>query len=239
MLVLLESPAQKGQLESDRWIMVAWCLMLFSEITNGPFRFYAESVGLAMMVYFPKAVATLLVVAWAALNISQGAVFFSLAMIFVAAVVAVENSLPLPQIGFGFWVFQYLLVGVPLWSTIGRHQIYFIKSCLIGWAIAVVGVIINSQINFPWVGFEYSIGGVDIEGSREWSTFDIDRLAGFGRASIASASQILALSLVLFPVCYKKSKIGAVFLRRSRLMRFTSQLQNRSLALTFFRFLFF
>ncbi len=70
---------------------------------------------------------------------------------------------------------------------------------------AIIGILINYFIAFPWEGLEYSIGGVDIEGVRAWADiFSIKRLSGFSRTSYDAAIQMLLLGLFLF--CHLKNK---------------------------------
>jgi hypothetical protein len=59
-------------------------------------------------------------------------------------------------------------------------------------------VTVNSVIDYPWEGFAYSVGDVDIEGAREWyATGGGKRIAGLARASFDAGVHVLALSLLL------------------------------------------
>ena len=192
----------------DIWMLLTWLAILLSEVLNAPFRFYAENAGLSAVVYLPKILCTAVVILWLS-NLSRVSILVTLTFA-SAALVAFLNEISPQQIFFGFWIFLYSLTGISILGFVERNEDIFFKTCVAGWLIATIGVIANSYVTYPWVGFGYSIGGVDIEGSREWSTFDVDRLAGFGRASITSACQILILSLFALPRVTKRSRILAV-----------------------------
>ena len=61
--------------------------------------------------------------------------------------------------------------------------------------------------DMPWTGLTYQLVETEIEGSREWTTFGVERVAGFARASFAAADQLLLLALPL------------MFFSRSRILR--------------------
>lgn len=201
-----------GKVFDDRSIYLSWYLIMLSEVLSGPFRFYLEGMGLSLLVYMPKVMALGILFRWIGKYESDRLVLPVLVMFAISGIIALIYGLSIGQIGFGLWIYLYLLFGIPMWVTIQGNEKRFIHSCLVGWLIAVVGVFINSQTTFPWVGFGYTIAGVEVEGNREWSTYDIDRLAGFGRTSINTAGQILVLSLVALPVLYRRSKVTSVAL---------------------------
>jgi hypothetical protein len=64
--------------------------------------------------------------------------------------------------------------------------------------IAIGGVIINSFVSYPWVGVSYQIGGVEVEGAREWQTSGGNaRLSGLARSSFDVAGQIVVAAGLL------------------------------------------
>ncbi len=98
---------------------------------------------------------------------------------------------------FGLWVLIPFLGGIMafptlanVWSRTGRYAFVL-------WAVAASGVLINVVYPWPWMGFEYTLAGLEIEGSRLWYTAGLVRLAGFSRASFDAANQILLLAAVL------------------------------------------
>jgi len=78
--------------------------------------------------------------------------------------------------------------------------------------VASLGVIFDYFIDYPWMGFSYEFAGETIEGSRVWSTHDINRLAGFGRTSFSTAVIIGILGLLLLSSMAKTGKNKKMFL---------------------------
>jgi hypothetical protein len=68
---------------------------------------------------------------------------------------------------------------------------------------AIIGVVINYFLEFPWEGLEYRLGGMDIEGVRSWmELIGVKRLSGFARSSYDAAVQILLLVIFLIFLKY-------------------------------------
>jgi hypothetical protein len=64
--------------------------------------------------------------------------------------------------------------------------------------IAVGGVIVHSFVAYPWVGVSYQVGGVELEGAREWETSGgSQRLSGLARSSFDVAGQIVVAAGLL------------------------------------------
>lgn len=197
---------------ADRWILASWYLILISEVLSGPFRYFAEGFGLALLVYFPKVLALVIVIRWGAKFPTHPASLLTAIIFLFFGIIAVVHDVSVQQVGFGLWIYLYFLVGIAVLDTFRQHPRVFVKACLIAWSIAVFGVLLNSQVEFAWSGFGYMIGSVEVEGAREWTTYNIDRLAGFGRTSINTAGQILALSLVALPIVFSRSRLGALLI---------------------------
>jgi hypothetical protein len=105
---------------------------------------------------------------------------------------ALVNEIPSLQSAVGFYIWLPFIAGLLL-SLQKRERVLF-KSMLALWCIAVVGVLINSVVDFPWAGASYEVLGVPREIARKWSYLGFDRIAGFGRASFAAAYMILFYS---------------------------------------------
>ena len=66
---------------------------------------------------------------------------------------------------------------------------------LLLWACAVVGVLVNAAVDYPWTGMVYSVGVGDVEASRDWSRDGVGRDAGLSRSSISAGAQIAILTI--------------------------------------------
>jgi hypothetical protein len=64
--------------------------------------------------------------------------------------------------------------------------------------VAVGGVLAHNFIVLPWVGVSYQVGGVELEGAREWhASGGKQRLSGLARSSFDVAGQILVAAGLL------------------------------------------
>lgn len=61
-----------------------------------------------------------------------------------------------------------------------------------------VGVLLDLVLVFPWSGLSYDFAGLTLEASREWTTFGLQRPAGFGRSSFESAIALYTLFVLRF-----------------------------------------
>jgi hypothetical protein len=63
--------------------------------------------------------------------------------------------------------------------------------------VSAVGVFLNPLIHYPWSGQTLDMLGKQIEMSRQWSAFGVDRFAGFASDSFNAASQLLMFGTML------------------------------------------
>jgi hypothetical protein len=73
------------------------------------------------------------------------------------------------------------------------------KLIYIIFVISAIGLAYDYYFDFPWKSLSYTIGGKDIDVSRDWTDDSVERVAGFFRASYDAASgMILLLILILY-----------------------------------------
>ena len=94
-----------------------------------------------------------------------------------------------------------LLLGTVIASSVDIQSRVFRWSCLALWAITIGGIFLTWKWHAPWVGFDYEVGGVKLDASREWTIGGIDRLAGFSRSSFDAALQCLFLAVLAVIGC--------------------------------------
>ena len=63
--------------------------------------------------------------------------------------------------------------------------------------MTILGVYLNTFVNFPWEGLEYDIGNKTITATTQWSTLGQKRIAGFSRSSFNVASQIIIFAMLI------------------------------------------
>ena len=205
------------------WVQAMTLLTLlsygFTAAITGPFRWAASMVGLTPIVYLPQVmmlVSTLLVVTWETRHGLHPLRAMTLLVIAYAILVGLFHT-PVPQVLFGIYTLLPFWFGLSCAEIIFRHWQHVIKIAWWIWAVVVVGVLLNNWITYPWEGFGYSVGDLDIVSSREWENIGGGkRLAGFSRASFDAALQALLTGLIavlnLRPACIRSLVWGITFM---------------------------
>lgn len=192
----------------ERFLLIACLSYVLASLLTGPMRWGLTLAHLAPLIYLPNLL-VLIGIGWqfVAETLQGGLSPLRLSGVVVIAHATVVGLLFLPpvQVGMGAYTllpFWFGLSGGGLllrsWSRIGAVAPWL-------WLVATVGVLINAVADYPWEGFGYSVGDVDIEASREWQeTGGGKRLAGLARSSFDAAAQIQILAI-----------LGALHLRRA------------------------
>lgn len=176
-------------------------LFLALEVVASPARFYLAQTGLASLIYLPKLLIVGVVVASALRALYRGRLrpafaAILLSFMFFALVGWFFTRNPL-QPAFGVFALLPLLYAVqaePALRQMGPRMRPYVALL---WCAAALGVAIDARFEVPWAGLVYQLGEAEIQGSREWTTFGVERVAGFARASYEAADQLLLLALPL------------------------------------------
>jgi hypothetical protein len=185
------------------WPLVAFLVFVIANVFTGPIRWIFAVSGLVPLIYIPImaiGVCFLAKVLHLSLEGNIGrAYFFTLIVIGSAFVSGVLHTGSATQVIFGFYVLWPFFFGLVFGNQIVYKLTRYTGWAVFFWVAACAGVIINNFTTYPWEGFEYSVGGLEVESSREWYSGDATkRLAGFSRASFDAAIQIsLASCFVL------------------------------------------
>lgn len=193
----------------NRLILGLLFIFLAMEVFSGPLRFYLAPIGLSPLVYLPKILIVGVVIATVLRTLYQGRIrplFGAVLVVFVVfgLVGWMFTGNPL-QPAFGIFVLLPLIYAVmaePIVRQAGHRILPFVALL---WFAAALGVVLDYLWEMPWTGLAYKLGEIEIEGSREWTTFGVERVAGFARASYEAADQLLLLALPL--VCLGRSKV--------------------------------
>ena len=196
-------------------------LFLALEVFAGPARFYLAQAGLTALIYLPKILIGGVVLASALRTLYLGrlrpafAAVLSLFVIFALVGWGLTRNPLQPAFGvFAILPLIYAVLAEPALRQMGPRIRPFIALL---WCAAALGVVIDARFDMPWTGFTYALGDTEIEGSREWTTFGVERVAGFARASYEAADQLLLLALPL------------MFLYRSRILKLAVWLSTGAL----------
>lgn len=185
----------------DRFVLALLYLFLAMEVFSGPLRYYLGLSGAAGLVYLPKLLIASVVLARVLRKLYLGrinTVFASVLVLFVAyGFVGALFTQNLMQPVFGIFVLLPLLYAVMAESALRRAGLRILPYVGFLWLAAAIGVGVDYLEDVPWTGLAYQLGDIEIEGSREWTTFGVERVAGFARASYEAADQLLLLALPL------------------------------------------
>jgi hypothetical protein len=181
-------------------LVVLFCFVAF----DAALRYAFQQAGLTFLIYAKDGIA-LAIAALLGLRIARaGKVDLSIVTIVgllgFGMIVGLISGLPIAQMLFGFKIWIMLLVGVALAYSIEDIDAWLIWLYRVLLPIVVFGLVLDATTALPWKGLEYEAMGQSIEGSREWSTFGLPRLAGFGRASYESAALIVGLSALYLAI---------------------------------------
>ena len=178
-------------------------------VFEGPLRYYLWHKNLETLVYLPKALMFFLfwlVIIIDLANRRLNKVFLSLLSVTACAFfIGWYNTGKFYQAAFGVWVYIPFLYSALILKPFIRSEKrgrFFVLTLLL---ITLAGIWWDFFKPLPWTGFIYEIGQAVIEASRGWTTFGIDRCAGFSRASFSAAYLILFFSIYL--TCTMKNRV--------------------------------
>ena len=174
-------------------LALAGVLYLTFDALGGPIRGVFGPIGLSSLIYLPALVAipSLLANVLTRIADSQTAAMTLAVVAFVVLELIVSVALGRrPEAAlFGLYVFMPALVMMAL--TQRRMQDRIVDFLVPLFFIAILGVVINYFVQFPWADASFEVMGRKMEATREWSAEGRSRIAGFSRASVAAAAQIL------------------------------------------------
>lgn len=172
---------------------------LLATTFSGPLRWGLAGVGLAVAAYLPilgGLGAALLTLYWQFVYGQFGARALLLCGVLCFSIFIGLVFIPNPQqVAFAAYLFIPVYVGLllaPAWQRIIQWR----RGAFLLWTAVVLAVILNPYFSYPWVGFEYSVGGVSVETGREWWSGDVQRYSGVARASFDAAIQAVILMTV-------------------------------------------
>lgn len=177
-------------------------LFMAMQLTGGVVRWILDLVGAAPLTYLPNlcmvaCIVWALSLAVAYQQLTAGAVLL-MALVGLSLTVGIVNTGQAAQVIFGLWVLLPFLFGISCAPGIMLYQPHRALVLALLFGIASIGVLLHSVIEYPWVGVSYQVGGVELEGAREWTTTGgAQRLSGLARSSFDVAGQIVVAAGLL------------------------------------------
>lgn len=180
--------------------LIALLSYALTAASAGPLRWGLALAKLTPLTYLPQMLmllATLVVlVAEAKPGVSPMRAMSLLVLGFSVVVGLVYTQTK--QVMFGLYTLLPFWFGLSCGELVLRHWRKVCRVALPLWIMVVLGVCLNSAIKFPWEGFSYAVGDLEVSSSREWESIGGGkRLAGFSRASFDAALQVLLLGVIV------------------------------------------
>jgi hypothetical protein len=203
-------------------------LFLAMSTFEGALRFYTVQAGLPWLIYL-KDVFLFCAFCLGAVQVFRARTeLFPLMVVTLFLVVGtvvglyILNDIRQPLFGAKTWL--SLLCGTAIATSVDFQSKFLQRSLFLFWLCAVGGIVLTWQWRPPWLGFVYDIGGISLEGSREWSLGQAQRVPGFTRASFDAALQclffgtmvVMATRSGLLRLCVWLISLGAGYLTLSR-----------------------
>ncbi len=183
-------------LRLSKVVFVLSALFLWSLVLTAPLRFGLAQVHLDALIYLPKFLLLVAVLLLPLLRPSASPPALLVTMLVGVYLIWGIVNLPSPaQAAFGLWVLVPLLFG--LWAGPVVHPDLWQRLFLMLFIVVALGVFLNPFIHYPWSGQILDVLGKQIDVSRQWTTFGIERYAGFSRASFNASTELLLFSIML------------------------------------------
>lgn len=185
----------------ERFVLLAALAFVGATLTAGPLRMYLSLAGAAPLIYLPNGL-LLVAIGWQLLAEprERGVTATRLIALLIppyAVAIGLQFLSPV-QVGMGLYVLLPFCFGIACGPEFERHWESVARVVPLLWLIAVTGVLVNLRVEYPWEGFGYGLGNLEVEGSRQWyADGGIKRLAGFARASFDAAVQIQFAGILL------------------------------------------
>lgn len=189
-----------------RWFEIftvfAVCVFFAMQLSAGVVRWVLDMVGGAVLTYIPNVFMLMCIGAVLATEIYNArlraiAFIFLIWMLLGLLIGAYTTGSP-AQAVFGAWVLLPFLFGICTGPILMKNHPSRPIFYTVIFVVAVGGVLIHNLTVLPWVGVSYQVGGVELEGAREWhASGGKQRLSGFARSSFDVAGQIIVAAGLL------------------------------------------
>ncbi|NNF15272.1 MAG: hypothetical protein HKN70_00930 [Gammaproteobacteria bacterium] len=185
----------------ERFVLTAALAFVIMTLGAGPLRMTLSTVGLSVIIYIPNLM-LLLAVFWqsTAEPLQRGFSALNLIALTVplyAIVIGLQFTGSV-QVAMGVYVLLPFWFGLACGPVLLKHWPRVLGVVPLLWALTAGGVLLNQLITYPWEGFGYNVGDLDVEGARQWYAGGGNkRLAGFARSSFDAAAQVQILGILL------------------------------------------
>ena len=198
----------------DKLLLIVFVLYLASNVFDGVLRYALVNLDLPTWLLYLRDAAVIAVVPFAAAaRLRHHGVVLLFVMLATAlhATVAWSSMHSAVQLLFGIKVLLTVAFGALVARPIEQSAPVAAESgSRCSGASPCIGVLVNAFVDLPWTGVVYSVGDVDVEASRDWSSDGVARAAGFSRFSISAGVQIALLAIFLMTTMRRKGAGGVL-----------------------------
>ena len=185
----------------DRFVLLSALAFVCMTMLAGPLRMFLSQAGLSPLIYVPNLM-LLSSTGWQILAEPRERGFTAMhliALLIPAYALCIGlQFLPPVQSAMGAYVLLPFWFGLACGTVLLAHWRSIAPFIPVFWLIAVSGVLLNQVVEYPWEGFGYNVGNLDVEGSRQWyATGGGKRLAGFSRSSFDAATQVQLIGILM------------------------------------------
>jgi hypothetical protein len=183
-------------------VVLTACLFFVMQLTGGVVRWVLDMVGGAVLTYVPNVFMLLCILAVLITEVFYARLkplaFLFLVWVALCLTVGIFNTGSAAQSIFGLWVLLPFLFGLSTGPVLMQSHALRPLFYIFLFVIAVGGVLVHNFVALPWVGVSYQVGGVELEGAREWhASGGVQRLSGLARSSFDVAGQIIVAAGLL------------------------------------------
>jgi hypothetical protein len=183
-------------------VILTASLFLVMQLTAGVVRWVLDMVGGAVLTYVPNVFMLICIFFVVFCEILYARLrHMTLAFVtwtLLCLLIGIFNTGRPAQAVFALWVLLPFFFGLCAGPILMKHHALRPLFYVLIFVVAVGGVLVHDLIALPWVGVSYQVGGVELEGAREWhASGGKQRLSGLARSSFDVAGQILVAAGLL------------------------------------------
>lgn len=197
-------------LKFDYIFLFALVSFLAFEVFSGALRYYLSGLGLAGLIYVPKAACLGLSLFYLVKEKSTSVRWVFLLFIPFSAAIALYNGATAKNLLLSAFFFSPLFFSIVAGSFFVRNRVFLWRVFLIFFVISSVGLILDMTTNLPWKGYSYLLNNIDLVANKQWSQLGEDRPSGFSRDSANLGIMISVFSLFVLSLSSRKIIIPVV-----------------------------
>ncbi|WP_272976323.1 O-antigen ligase family protein [Deinococcus geothermalis] len=178
-------------------VIASYILFVLFSIFDGAIRYFFNEFGLASAIYIPKMLFIALIFFCLFLGKELEKILPIIIVFSIAFIVGILNGQKHGEILLSISIFLPAIFGFVFMRVLKSYwdRLYIFHAlCLF---FALTGVYVNYYYSFPWYGYRYNIGGIEVSAATAWQAGAFNRLSGFSRASYDVAIQMVALSAIV------------------------------------------